>query len=69
MNVNYLKIAFEIYQSKITQEAKEIIQEACQKLRPISYSEDSENCYYVNETLTIGTSLFELYLILQQIAK
>ena len=47
---------------------QEIVESTCDKLRPIIFSETVENDY-VNDTLTIGTSLFELYLSLQRLCQ
>ena len=67
LGVNYLRIAFEVYQKEVADVARELIESTSEKLKPIVFTEQPEN-EYVSDTLTIGTSLFELYLMLQQMA-
>ena len=45
----------------------ELIESSCDKLRPVIY--ENANNDYVDETITTGTTLFELYLALQQFSK
>ena len=45
----------------------ELIESSCDKLRPVIY--ENANNDYVDETITTGTTLFELYLALQQFCK
>ena len=51
---------------------REIVVSTCERLRPIAYSqsseEDEEERAAVAETVNVGTSLFELYLSLQHMA-
>ncbi|TRY76437.1 hypothetical protein TCAL_00056 [Tigriopus californicus] len=67
LQIDYLRIAFDVYQNELVEVAKDLVESTCDKLRPIIFSENSDN-NYVSDTLAIGTSLFELYLALQQMA-
>lgn len=52
----------------MTNVAKELVESTSEDLKPIVFKENEES-EHVNNTLAIGTSLFELYLSLQQMAK
>lgn len=39
------------------------------RLRPVTFSEVDNDKEYINNSMTIGTGLFELYIALQSIAK
>ena len=39
------------------------------RLRPVIFSEMDNDKEYINNSMTIGTGLFELYIALQSIAK
>ena len=39
------------------------------RLRPVIFSEIDNDKEYINNSMTIGTGLFELYLALQSLAK
>ena len=53
---------------QLTEVSREIIETTCDKLKPVIFVENSSNDY-VNDTLAIGTALFELYLALQNFVK
>ncbi len=46
--------------------ARELIESSSKELRPLVFTEDSES-EEVRNTINVGTSLFELYLALQQL--
>jgi len=48
---------------------RDFVEETCDKLRPVIFSELDNDKEYINNSMTIGTGLFELYLALQSIAK
>lgn len=57
----------EIKRQFIFKATHELIESSCDKLRPVIY--ENANNDYVDETITTGTTLFELYLALQQFCK
>ena len=61
-----LRLAFEIYEKQLTEAARELIETSCEKLRPVVFG-STNDC--VDETMATGTTLFELYLALQQFSK
>ena len=54
---------------KVAEVCKDLVESTCDKLKPIIYNENSAENDYVNDTMTIGTSLFELYLLLKQMTE
>ena len=69
ISVDYLKLAFDVYEKEVNSVCRELVETTCDKLKPIIYSESSAENDYVNDTMTIGTSLFELYLLLKQMTE
>jgi len=45
-----------------------MVETTCDKLKPVIFVENSANDY-VNDTLAIGTALFELYISLQNFVR
>ena len=54
-----------MYDLQIVDVSKELIESSCDRLKPIAFTEDFENDYVI-DTMNLGTSLFELYLLMQQ---
>ena len=50
----------------MTEAARDLVETSCEKLRPVIFGSDSD---YVEDTMATGTTLFELYLALQQFSK
>ena len=65
--LDYLRMAFEIYEKQLTVAVRDLIETSCEKLRPVIFG--NENNDFVEDTMTTGTTLFELYLSLQQFCK
>nr|XP_018917133.1 PREDICTED: protein unc-13 homolog 4B isoform X1 [Bemisia tabaci] len=68
ISIPYAKSIFAEYETKICDLCQPVIQEVCQKLKPLTFTaEDTipEN-QYENDPLSMGTTLFELYLALQR---
>mgnify|MGYP001206291557 CR=1 FL=1 len=63
LGMDYSRMAFEIYEKQLTEASHELIETSCDKLRPVIFGSDND---YVDDTMTTGTTLFELYLALQQ---
>jgi hypothetical protein len=63
LGLDYLKLAYEIYEKQLTEAARELVETTCDKLKPVIY--ESNNNDYVEDTIAIGTALFEAYLNLQ----
>jgi len=69
LNVNYRQLCYRTYEKQLTELCREFVEETCDKLRPVIFSEIDNDKEYINNSMTIGTGLFELYLALQSLAK
>ncbi len=67
LGLDYARLAFEIYEKQLTAAARDLIETSCDKLRPVIFGNNDND--YVDDTMTTGTTLFELYLALQQFSK
>ena len=65
--LDYSKLAFEIYEKQLTEAARDLVETSCDKLRPVIFASQKND--YVDDTMTTGTTLFELYLSLQEFSK
>ncbi|KAK6635250.1 hypothetical protein RUM44_000501 [Polyplax serrata] len=72
LNFSYARVLYEFYESKISEMAEDVIVEACKLLKPIQfqgiYANRFEQVKEENPMLSLGTTLFELYLGLQRFA-
>ncbi len=68
LGIDYIRLAYEIYERELTGLAHELTETTCDKLKPVVFKADANNDY-VNDTMAVGTGLFELYLALQHFAK
>ncbi|XP_046385161.1 protein unc-13 homolog 4B isoform X2 [Ischnura elegans] len=64
----YTKTLYKVYDYELSEVAKPIVTDACWKLKPLRFSDNPEDVMTDSEHLQMGTSLFELYLILQRFA-
>eukprot|EP00092_Neocalanus_flemingeri_P041502 GFUD01045197.1.p1 GENE.GFUD01045197.1~~GFUD01045197.1.p1 ORF type:complete len:1194 (+),score=262.01 GFUD01045197.1:849-4430(+) len=69
LNVNYRQLCFRTYEKQLIELCRDFVEETCDKLRPVIFSEIDNDKEYINNSMTIGTGLFELYLALQSLAK
>ncbi|KAE8741885.1 hypothetical protein FOCC_FOCC012589 [Frankliniella occidentalis] len=63
----YSSLLYRIYEAKVCEEAEPVVQDVCDQLRPIRSNADGihiEN----EEPLSMGTTLFELYLAMQRLS-
>ena len=67
LGLDYSSLAFEIYEKQLTEAARDLVETSCDKLKPVIFG--NNNTDYVDDTITTGTTLFELYLALQQFSK
>ena len=67
LNINYLELVFREFHRNLVSITKDIIDEACDDMLPILYSEQGSPG--LSSSLTLGTQLFGLYLALQQFYK
>ncbi|KAJ8881430.1 hypothetical protein PR048_017911 [Dryococelus australis] len=66
LKIRYVPTLFSVYEVKIAEMAKEVVVDVCKKLKPLKFNERPEDGIYDNEPITMGTTLFELYLDLQR---
>ncbi|XP_040580539.1 protein unc-13 homolog 4B [Lepeophtheirus salmonis] len=66
LEIDYIKIAYKVYEEKIIKLCSPLVEETCGQLKPLIFSEDDGESEYINDTLNLGTNLFELYLALQR---
>ncbi|XP_063220892.1 protein unc-13 homolog 4B isoform X3 [Bacillus rossius redtenbacheri] len=66
LRFSYAATLFSVYEVKIAEMAKEVVMDVCKTLRPLKFNERPEDGIYDNEPITMGTTLFELYLDLQR---
>lgn len=69
LNVNYRQLCYKTYERQLSELCRDFVEETCDKLRPVIFSEIDNDKEYINNSMTIGTGLFELYLALQSLAK
>jgi len=69
LDVNYKQLCFRTYERQLVELCRDFIEETCDKLRPVIFSEMDNDKEYINNSMAIGTGLFELYLALQSIVK
>ncbi|XP_071447692.1 protein unc-13 homolog 4B isoform X2 [Hetaerina americana] len=64
----YTKTLYSVYDYELSEISKPVVNDVCWKLKPLRFSDDPEDAMNDTEHLQMGTSLFELYLILQRFA-
>jgi len=69
LNINYRQLCYRTYEKQLVELCRDFVEETCDKLRPVIFSEIDNDKEYINNSMTIGTGLFELYLALQSLAK
>lgn len=69
LSVNYKQLCFKTYERQLVELCRDFIEETCDKLRPVIFSEIDTDKDYINNSMAIGTGLFELYLALQSMAR
>jgi hypothetical protein len=53
---------------QITELVEPVVTEACKSLKPLKFNNAEADGIYDNDPLLMGTTLFELYLIVQRFA-
>lgn len=69
LGVNYRQLCYRAYERQVTELCRDFVEETCDKLRPVIFTELDNDKEYINNSMTVGTGLFELYLALQSLAK
>nr|CAD7408513.1 unnamed protein product [Timema cristinae] len=68
LHISYATTLYTIYEKKISELTEEVVTEVCKTLKPLKFNDRPGDDIYDNDPLTMGTTLFELYLILQRFA-
>lgn len=69
LSINYKQLCYRTYEKQVISLTKNFVEETCDQLRPVIFTERDNDNDYINNTMTIGTGLFELYLALQHLSK
>lgn len=64
----YAKAIYTLYECKISEICEPLVTDVCMTLKPLKFKDQAKNGEYENDPLAMGTTLFELYLILQRFA-
>nr|CAD7201566.1 unnamed protein product [Timema douglasi] len=67
LHFSYATTLYTIYEKKISELTEEVVTEVCKTLKPLKFNDRPGDDIYDNDPLTMGTTLFELYLILQSL--
>nr|CAD7447691.1 unnamed protein product [Timema bartmani] len=67
LHLSYATTLYTIYEKKISELTEEVVTEVCKTLKPLKFNDRPGDDIYDNDPLTMGTTLFELYLILQSL--
>ncbi|XP_065338040.1 protein unc-13 homolog 4B isoform X3 [Cloeon dipterum] len=62
----YTKVIYEVYDERVFGLVEPVVQQTCKNLKPLRFNEDPTQGLYDNDDITMGTSLFELYIALQR---
>lgn len=62
----YTKSIYMIYDDRIYDLIEPVVKATCKSLKPLKFNEDPAEGIHDNDSITMGTSLFELYLTLQR---
>ncbi|XP_059472886.1 protein unc-13 homolog 4B isoform X2 [Neocloeon triangulifer] len=62
----YSRTVYEIYDDRVYELVQPVVQDTCMSLKPLKFNEDPAQGIYDNDSITMGTSLFELYIGLQR---
>lgn len=63
----YSSLLFKVYEAKVCEEAEPVVSDVCGQLRPLRFNDPDANVEK-EEPLSMGTTLFELYLALQRLS-
>jgi hypothetical protein len=66
IQLDYAKIIYKIYDEEIYQLIQPEVEKTCKNLKQLRFNDDASQGIYDNDSITMGTSLFELYLALQR---
>ncbi|KAG8239009.1 hypothetical protein J437_LFUL005066, partial [Ladona fulva] len=64
----FVKTLYKVYDSELSEIANPIVDDVSWKLKPLRFSDNLDDAMQENEHMQMGTSLFELYLVLQRFA-
>ncbi|PNF14104.1 unc-13-like protein 4B [Cryptotermes secundus] len=67
-NFPYAKTLYKVYESKVAELVEPVVTEVCKSLKPLKFNHGAGDGIYDNDRLLMGTTLFELYLIVQRFA-
>jgi len=67
-NFPYAVTVYKFYETKIAELVEPVVTEACNSLKPIKFNNTEVDGIDDNDPLLMGTTLFELYLIVQRFA-
>ncbi|XP_046996115.1 protein unc-13 homolog 4B isoform X1 [Schistocerca americana] len=66
IHLPYAKTLYKLYESKVSELVGPVIKNACMCLKPLKFGDNMEVVEGDTDPLSMGTKLFELYLILQR---
>ncbi|GLH12149.1 Synaptotagmin 1 [Gryllus bimaculatus] len=66
MQIPYAQILYSIYEAKVSELVEPVVEDVCRSLKPLKFTSEIPPEVNENDPLTMGTKLFELYLILQR---
>ncbi|XP_055377531.1 protein unc-13 homolog 4B isoform X2 [Condylostylus longicornis] len=66
MHFNYAQTLYLFYEKKLAEYAQPIVEEVCRNIKRLNVSEDRWEKLPENEEINMGTTLFELYLVLKR---
>ncbi|KAK7866889.1 hypothetical protein R5R35_006049 [Gryllus longicercus] len=66
MQIPYAQILYSIYEVKVSELVEPVVEDVCRSLKPLKFTSEISSEVNENDPLTMGTKLFELYLILQR---
>jgi len=67
-NFPYAKTLYKLYETKTAELVEPVVTEVCKSLKPLNFNNTEADGIYHNDPLLMGTTLFELYLIVQRFA-
>ncbi|XP_021939432.1 protein unc-13 homolog 4B isoform X2 [Zootermopsis nevadensis] len=65
---SYAKTLYKLYESKVAELVEPVVTEVCKSLKPLKFNDRATDGICDNDPLLMGTTLFELYLIVQRFA-
>lgn len=67
-NHPYSRTLYKLYETKIVELVEPVVTEVCKSLKPLKFNDRAQDGIYDNDPISMGTTLFELYLVVQRFA-